>query len=262
MRVLAFISKYLDIRFKCKIRFAQPSASTIGEQVKDRLFTGLLAAVLVMQVWIVYRQYRPPATSPRPEAVQDVDFEIDLRDLPLLGSRSAKVALVEFSDFECPFCQRHATTVAEQIKERFVSPGHVLYAFANNPLPNHLNAKMLASSAVCVGADRFWEMHDLIFRQKLRVIEEIVSVGRDWGLNEAEFRSCIEVGDQPAVRIDEDVKLAKRLGLQGTPSFAIGVVRDSRLAVQKIIVGAQSLDVFERTVAAVLKYSGANVQVQ
>jgi len=230
--------------------------------MKDRVLTGLIAVVLLIQLWLVYRQYRPPV-APHTAPVQDVhDLEMDLGGLPLLGNKSAKVALVEFSDFECPFCQRYATSVGQEVRTRFVSPGYVLYAFANNPLPIHSNAKLLASSALCVGADRFWEMHDLIFRRQLKTMEEVLSVGKDLGLDDSVFRQCIEAGDVPTLRIAEDMKWAKRLGLNGTPAFAVGVMGNDRLAIQKIIVGAQPFEVFERTVNAVLKNSGAKVQIQ
>jgi hypothetical protein len=138
----------------------------------NRLFTVLLTLILGMQGWILYRQYRPPRPqlSSARSPVQDISAEMDLRALPALGSTSARVALVEFSDFECPFCEQHAGNVAPALKQKYVSTGRLLYAFANNPLPSHGKAKLLATAGICAGPKDFWKIHG-----KLRTANPVTS---------------------------------------------------------------------------------------
>lgn len=82
---------------------------------------------------------------------------VDLVDFPVKGSAQAKAVVVEFSDYECPFCARHATTVLPELMKRFVDGGIVRYALANNPLPMHRNADWLARMALCAGEQgRYW----------------------------------------------------------------------------------------------------------
>ena len=113
--------------------------------------------------------------------VQDapIDISIKLADMPTLGAEAAPVALIEFSDYECPYCRRHSIEVLVQVRDELVSAGILLYAFANNPLPIHANAEFLATSAICAGyQDRYWEMHDAIFETKATTHSDVISLAR------------------------------------------------------------------------------------
>jgi protein-disulfide isomerase len=114
---------------------------------KNRLLTVMVALTVVMQAVILYRT--PPrrtAPSPAADAPQNVYF--DLVDFPVKGSAQAKAVIVAFSDYESPFCARHATTVLPELMKRFVDGGIVRYALANNPLAMHSNADWLARMAL------------------------------------------------------------------------------------------------------------------
>ncbi|MGH9237725.1 MAG: DsbA family protein [Vicinamibacterales bacterium] len=133
---------------------------------RNRLLTVMVALTLVMQAAILYRTpARRPAPPPTTDAPQNVYF--DLVDFPVKGSAQAKAVIVEFSDYECPFCARHATTVLPELMKRFVDGGLVRYALANNPLPMHPNADWLARMASCAGEQgRYWDIHHGLFASK------------------------------------------------------------------------------------------------
>src|SRR5262245_10780228 len=111
---------------------------------------GILAVLVgtnvALQFFSLYRDSRSISlrqpTEPG-ETVQVTAREIELPALPFIGSRDASVAIVEFSDFECPFCNQHAKTVLGEIRSRLISTGKVRYLWVNMPLDSHRNARSL-----------------------------------------------------------------------------------------------------------------------
>src|SRR5262249_48884223 len=130
----------------------------------------LVAITGVMQGIALYQQQRRVVVSTRTTAqpVRDAPAgtTIDTVGLPSEGSKQAKVALVEFSDYECPFCSRYSTGAGTELRTEYVKTGKLVHVFVNNPLPVHPAATLLATSAICAGAQgRYWEMHDLLFSE-------------------------------------------------------------------------------------------------
>lgn len=227
----------------------------------NRLLVSLVFLIALMQGLVVYKQYREPNTLPsRPLPPNPADLVvdapknaiIDLAGLPTKGG-NAKIAIVEFSDYECPFCARHANGVARQLEEKYVSSGHIRYAFANNPLAIHPNARFLATAAICAGKQgHYWEMHDRLFSVQSKTKDQIASIAKDLGLNAVAFEECVDRSPEPAKAIQRDAEIAGRFGLTGTPSFSVGVVDDQgRLHVRKFIRGALPLDTFENALKEV-----------
>lgn len=220
-----------------------------------RLILLLITLSIGMQATILYRQFRPIGNSGRRNAVEDVSpTPVDLSGRPLKGVRTAKVVLIEFSDFECPFCQRHAKGVAHEVDQQFVSTGKIEYAFVNNPLPNHGAANLLATAAICGGEQgRFWETYEVLFEKTPKTKEEIVEATKGQPWNHEDFSKCMVGTTQTAERIKKDAMTAKELGVSGTPSFALGKIGpDGRVVVTKIIRGAQPLTVFRDAINGLL----------
>ena len=87
-----------------------------------------------------------------------------------MGAKTAPVVVMEFSDFHCPFCRRHATTVLPRLKRDYVDTGKVLYVFRHFPLDTHPDAPAAGAAAACAGRQgKFWEMHDRFFETAARV---------------------------------------------------------------------------------------------
>ena len=219
----------------------------------NRIIAVLVGLTVIMQGLILYRQYHPPQASRPPQpsirpAPRGTSF--DLTNVPVDGDARAKVALIEFSDYECPYCARHATDVGPELHKEFVATGKVRYGFVNNPLPIHANAKFLASVAICAGEqNRYWQMHDILFEAKPRVQEQVVLLAKEMGLDSDKFRHCIADNPRGLERIETDMRKAKEFGLTGTPSFAIGRLDDKgRVSILTFITGAQPLSVFEKAI--------------
>jgi protein-disulfide isomerase len=206
----------------------------------------------------LYNQYVDRGGRRETEAaVRDApeDSAIEIKGLPLRGDRSAKVILVEFSDYECPFCQRHAGGAGMEIEKKFVAQGRVQHVFVNNPLPIHPNAKLLATAAICAGAQwRYWEMHDAIFSKNAKTREDVLAIAKEISVDLKKMTDCVDHSEEPAKRIAADMETAQKFNLNGTPMFAVGVLEsEGRVKIQKFITGAQPIDVFEKTLNDLLR---------
>jgi protein-disulfide isomerase len=224
----------------------------------NRVIGALVALTLVMQAAILYHQHSTPSSvaPPQPEPVRDAPQEaiLDSKDLPSAGNSASRVVLVEFSDYECPYCQRHAAGVGREVTERFVSPGKIRHIFVNNPLDMHPNAKFLATAAMCAGEQgHYWEMSEAIFNSKPKTESDVMPLLKRLKLEDGVFRECLD-SPEAEKRIARDRNSAKTLGLSGTPAFAIGIAdSQGRIRLKKFITGAQPIEVFDEVISQMLK---------
>ncbi len=143
--------------------------------------------------------------------------------VPSFGSADAKVKIVEFSDFECPFCSR-AADVVQQIKEKYADK--VQLVFRQYPLPMHPNARLAAEAALAADEQgKFWPYHDRLFKNQ-RALDRpsLESYAKEVGLDVAKFKKSLDE-KKFAARVDSDMKLGEQARVQGTPTLFINGVR-------------------------------------
>ena len=220
----------------------------------NRLVVVLLTLTVGIQMLILYRQQetvQPPPARSAVEAIADRGLVLSVKDAPRLGRRDARVAIIEFADFECPFCRRHAERVLPLLRKRFVDLGSAAYYYIHLPLINiHPHAADAARAAACAGDQgRFWELHDQLF-----AVTEPTSLRPDFlrtlaaslQLDLKAFDSCVS---NAAERIASDVAQANRLGINATPAFVIGTLTaNDTVALSTRINGARSVEVFEKAI--------------
>lgn len=144
--------------------------------------------------------------------------KISLKDTPVRGPADAPVVLVEYADFECPYCQQTQPTL-DKIEAAF--KGKIAFAYKDTPLPMHPHAEKAAEAAHCAGQQgKFWEYHDLLFASKQLEVAQLKEQARKLGLDGEVFDKCLDSGAQTA-RVQEQLHEAESLGIQGTPSFFI-----------------------------------------
>jgi Na+/H+ antiporter NhaA len=191
--------------------------------LRDEATVGvLLSAVLATAVgWAVFRiaaSWRGQRDADLPR-VLDRDVEVGLDHVR--GPHDAPLTLVEYGDFECPFCAR-ATGVARELQERF-GP-ELRYVFRHLPLTDvHPHAELAARAAVAADAQgRFWEMHDLLFAHQDELgFEDLVGYAAELGLDVEAFLRDL-AAEPTAERVRADVASAEGSGARGTPTFFIG----------------------------------------
>lgn len=139
------------------------------------------------------------------------------------GPENSKVKLVEFSDFECPYCSR-AATVVHQIKEKYGDK--VRFVFRQFPLPMHSNARGAAEAALAANAQgKFWEFHDELFKnQQALGRPQLEEHAKKSGLNMAEFKKSLDEKKFGA-EVDADMKLGEKVSVQGTPTLFLNGAR-------------------------------------
>jgi protein-disulfide isomerase len=134
------------------------------------------------------------------------------------GAKNAQVTLVEFADYECPYCQK----VAADVKKLAADFGDkVSFSFKDFPLPMHSRAEKAAEAARCASRqEKFWEFHDELFRSKELDVDQLKAQARALKLDSEQFDKCLDSGEEAAA-VDRDRKEGTRLGINGTPSFFI-----------------------------------------
>ncbi len=144
--------------------------------------------------------------------------DVKLDNTPILGSVTAPVVVVEYADYECPYCQQEAPTMLK-LEEHY--KGKVAFAFKNVPLPMHPHAEKAAEAAVCAGAQgKYWDYHDELFATKKLEVPDLKEHARKLGLDAAGFDKCLDSGEK-ADAVKAQLTEASDLGVQGTPSFMI-----------------------------------------
>jgi len=180
---------------------------------------------------------------------------VGIADEPFRGSGQARVALIEFSDYQCPFCGRYSKDTFAQIQDDYVDTGKVKYVFRDLPLPFHKQAFKAAEAAHCAGEQgKFWEMHDLLFQNQSSLdAEQLAGYAKTLGLSDTGFEQCLQ-GGRFAEAIKKDIADAGTAGISGTPTFLIGVVQpgDGRVKVVKKLVGAKPYAEFKAAIDGML----------
>ncbi len=178
---------------------------------------------------------------------------VDLDDSPTLGSDTAKIGIVEFSDYECPYCRTSQTQLLPQIKKEYIDTGVVRYVHKDYPLVSiHAQAAPAAIAAQCAHAQgRFWDMHQALFANLLRdaLYPELA---RRLKLNEQKFSACLNDA-APRQAIYRDVQEARRLGISGTPSFVVGRIEGNKLIATGISKGMPSIEAIVQQVEVLRK---------
>lgn len=188
---------------------------------------------------VIWRQIAPNTPATRGPAVEDVESMLP-SELATIARGTGPVALVEFADFQCPFCGRHAREVGPLIQKAFIDTGVVRHVFVNYPLARHTHAEPAGEAALCAGRQgRFWEMHEALFQNQALLGEELfANRAREIGLDMPTFSRCVD-GDEAEGDLALHKSIARKLGVQSTPAFFVGIVQpNSSVALMKRINGA------------------------
>jgi protein-disulfide isomerase len=217
---------------------------------------GSTVAMLAIGAAIAWQNWgRPAGASPpqRPGLTMEIPSQPIQLGEHLMGNQTAPVAVVVFSDFECPFCAKFAQDVAPTLQREFVATGKVLLAFRHFPLPNHSRAAPAARAAWCAGRQgRFWEMHDILFSPRGGLEDNALSAAaRDLALDVKAYDLCF-AGAAASEAVSADKAEADLLRIPVTPAFLIGRVSGGRVAVSDTIAGAQPIEVFREKLVKIL----------
>ncbi|MGZ3458647.1 MAG: DsbA family protein [Archangium sp.] len=208
---------------------AKAEALTRSGTAPDQVYAAIMAKG---------QENAPSAIGSKPEAPANAYHKVDVAaDSPSYGPKDAKVTIVEWSDFQCPFCGRVAPTL-KQIKEAY--PKDVRIVFRNQPLPFHPNAKPAAEAAMAANEQgKFWEMHDKLFANQGSLDRaSFERYAQELKLDMGKFKAALDSGKFRA-KIDADSAAGTEAGASGTPTFFIN---------GREFVGAQPFESFKKVI--------------
>ena len=205
---------------------------------------------------------QPAQPTPAQPQAPSGPVKVSVSDAPVLGNKDAKVTLIEFSDYECPFCKRHFTDVYSQLKKDYIDTGKVKLIYRNYPLPFHdPMATYEAQAALCAreqGGDvTYFKIHDEMFKQTTSngnglSKDKVRQIAADLGLNADNLASCAD-SNKYKDKVAKDIADGSAAGVNGTPSFFVGKSDSSGTITGQIIVGAQPYPAFQSAIDPLLK---------
>jgi protein-disulfide isomerase len=234
------------------LSYADPASDerSLGKQIEQLLESQKAIEKDLQEIKAFLRGAAPPNNVPAENVVLGVNGN------QFKGHDDAKLVVVEFSDYECPFCGRYFNETWPMIQKEFISAGKIKYVVRDFPLQSvHPNAVKAAEAAGCAAKQgKYWEMHDRLFQYQNQLgAEELPKHAEAIGLDKTSFEQCLSSGTQvAAVRntLEEGIKA----GVQGTPTFFLGVQNGDGQSVKVIqaIVGAQPYITFKEKIDAAL----------
>ncbi len=198
-----------------------------------------------------------------PQALPSEDTgpqKVSVDDDPVMGDKNAKLTMIDFSDYECPFCKRYFDDTFAQIKKEYIDTGKLKYVYRDLPLSFHdPMATLEAVAANCArkqGDDAsYFKYHDEIFKRTKSngnglSKDNLNTIAADLGLDTTSFTTCVN-DEKNKEEVQKDLADATKVGASGTPTFFIGKSTADGVITGTKIVGAQPLSAFKQAIDAV-----------
>lgn len=195
------------------------------------------------------------ANPPPPDPGTSVKATIDVTGAPSLGDKNAKVALVEFTDYQCPYCGQLFTQTFPSLKKEYIDTGKIRYFVRDFPLIQiHPLAQKAAEATACANDQgKFWEYHDKLFtNQQALAVDDLKKYAGELGLNASTFVACLD-SSKYKDKIAKDQKDGESYGVRGTPASFVGVIEGNTVKDAFLVSGAVPFDTFKQTIDGVLK---------
>jgi protein-disulfide isomerase len=196
------------------------------------------------------------ARTKRRSPIEDISLTLNVADSPTQGQADAPLTLVEYTDYQCPYCARHSKSVLPQLVKNFIDTGKVRYVLRDFPLTSiHPHAAKAHEAAHCAGDQgKYWELHDRLFAHPKELqADKLAGHATAVGVADATaFQACLDSGKYEA-QTKAGVTEGTKIGVRGTPSFALGRTEaNGTVKAVKLIRGAQGVPVFEDQIQALL----------
>jgi len=231
------------------LQFREDDISTIRNDMKtlESEQQQIIDQLSELKKLLVSSSTGAPAQPPLPPTTLDVHGEA------FRGSNSARVAIIEYADFECPYCGQYARQIYPQILENYINTGKVKYFYRDLPLSMHPHALVAARAARCAGEQgKYWEIHDDLFsNQSALGLNEISARAQELGVDGGKLSECLS-SDRYAQNIHKSMSEAQTLGIEGTPTFFMGKIDGDTVKIDKAIKGASAFAIFKSFLDALL----------
>ncbi|WP_394174853.1 DsbA family protein [Thalassotalea litorea] len=234
-----FIFSFMALLVACDNNRAPDSADKVDQLLREQQRLAEQLRQLQNQVADIH-EIAMKSQQPKTIELATQKNYTDNGKLPVKGSKDAKIAIIEFSDFQCPYCKRFEDETFALIDKNHIEKGQVQYVVRDYPLSFHPLAEGAAVAAGCAHQQgSYWPFRKNLFNNTAKLSEAFyIELSKTLKLNTDQFQHCLN--DQVQLkRIKADMMLAKSLGISGTPSFVIGIVENGELVRPILITGAQ-----------------------
>jgi protein-disulfide isomerase len=197
------------------------------------------------QIRQLLEKQNKPQAAPGPPA--PTKAKLNMTGSEMLGSKNAPLTIVEFTDYQCPFCQRFHTTAFPELKKNYIDTGKVRFYSRDMPLDSlHPNAIRAAQAARCASEQgQFWTLRDIMGSNPGKLdLDSLVADAAGLKMDVNKFRSCVE-SEKYKQAVQTDVLEAMKIGADGTPTFVIGKSTPEGVD-GEVLVGAMPYEVFDR----------------
>lgn len=187
------------------------------------------------------QQETPPTQPTQPPQEPDI-VQVSADDDPVKGNANAPVTIIEFSEFQCPFCGRFARDTLPEIQKNYIDTGKVKFVYRDFVV--HSTSQKAQEATECAEEQgKYWEMHDLLYNNQGSLdVESLRGYASELGLNTVNFNSCLDSGKYTS-EVQKDTSDGRSYGVRGTPSFFIN---------GKKLVGAQPYSAFQQAIEEAL----------
>jgi protein-disulfide isomerase len=204
-------------------------------------------------------EQRPPAAAPAQAQPQPVSDKVSMAFTPggfSVGKDDAPLVLVEYTDYQCPFCQQFHNTAYAQIKANYIDTGKLRFVSRDFPLDFHENARRSAVAARCAAEQgKYWELrHVMIVNASQLQPDKLNGYAASASMDVNKFKACVD-SDKYRAAIDKDVAEGQAAGVNGTPSFVLGRVQNGKLEGVRL-VGAMPYAQFDAKIQEMLAQAG------
>ena len=192
------------------------------------------------------------ARGGRPDRPTNATLELDNTD-PALGKPDAPVTVVEYTDFQCPYCKRFIQTTFPQLRRDYIDKGKLRWIVRDLPMAFHPEARKAGQAAHCAGEqNKYWEMREILFGNSPKLASPLMpGYAQVIGLDVAAFNDCL-ASERHLADIDRDMQAADSVRITGTPTFVIGTANGTRLS-GRLVIGAQATRVFTAEIDRLLE---------
>ncbi len=221
-------------------------ALPLGAQ-QDQGITRKQADEILNELRQIRQLLEKQGAKPQGQAAPDqpIKAKVNVENSPVLGSKSAPLTMVEFTDYQCPFCQRFHTTVYPELKKNYIDTGKVRFYSRDLPLDFHANAMRAAMAARCAqDQGKFWELREVMSSNPDKLdLDNLVKDATELKMDVNAFRTCV-TSEKYKEAVQSDVMEAMRIGANGTPSFVVGKSTPEGVD-GELVVGAMPFPVFD-----------------
>ena len=171
-----------------------------------------------------------------------------------LGGSAARIAIVEFADYQCPYCRAFHVGTLPKLHEGYVETGKVRYFYRDFPLSMHEHAFSAAVAAQCAGDQgRYWQMQELLYAEQARLGEDLYEeLATELNLDANRFKACLR-SEKAGRAVRGDLAEGRRVGVNGTPTFIIGYIEHDRVLIKRTAVGAPNFETFAKEIDALAR---------